>query len=148
MSSRRGVLFNFSLPASGGIMSPETRLLLWQLCLHGQGGTRTAGGIHVVASGSAARGTSAEVLPTNPGQGVRGEMMGCSLEGGEDAERKPPHLVGGLSLGSSNVAGWWLWEDVLAPAAWMLNSFFYITRTWTAAWLGWILLDEGLSRFW
>lgn len=38
--------------------------------------------------GSAARGISADVLLTSPGQGLRREMMGCNLEGGEDAERK------------------------------------------------------------
>lgn len=73
------------------------------------GGTRSTGGIHVAACGSLAKGTSTDVLPINPGQGLRGEMVGCSLEGGEDAERKqggslPSRGVGAVSLSSSAVA--------------------------------------------
>lgn len=116
---------------------------------------------HVVAHGSAARGTSAGVPPTDPGQGLRREMMGCSLEVGEDAERKrgggftASWGVGAVSLSSSTMVGWWLWEHVLAwswvPAtlhrrAWMLNSFFHITKPELL--LGWAGLDKELSRFW
>lgn len=54
----------------------------------------------MVARGSAVRGTSADVPPTNLEQGVRREMMGCSLEGGEDAERKQGGFTASLGCES------------------------------------------------
>lgn len=52
--------------------------------------------------------TSADVPPTDPEQSLREEMMGCSLEVGEDAERKQGRFtaswgVGAVSLSSSTV---------------------------------------------
>lgn len=62
----------------------------------------------MVAIGSAARETSADVPPIDLGQDLRGEMMGCSLEVGEDAERK---RGGSLST--------WVWELFLSvPPPW------------------------------